>query len=265
MTAFIKQHSKVDCDSKIIWGHRISVKSETSRSPHPLVAKLDGKKKEEVMQKGKKGAGGKNIFISQQDPEAYVEKRKQTWFKLELLHAENEGKPKSSQTKITVDGCKIRVNGDIQRPAIEVPSTADILNLSHDEREQRCKIKMKKTWVVTDDLKGSRFYAYSCHVNIAAEVHRAYEPVKLLNADADDVMCGFAYRDAGTNRLKLEYHDDWEVGAGSRIMSAIQESKEENTAVFVVRHFNGQHIGGKRFMYLKNCAQYVLELLINDE
>ena len=81
VTQFVNEKLNIDCSEDIIRAHRIGTRNPENKSPRPLVAKLKSLKKEEIMSnsnklRGKRGAGNKPLFISTQEPEAYVQKQK---------------------------------------------------------------------------------------------------------------------------------------------------------------------------------------------
>ena len=49
-----------------------------------------------------------------------------------------------------------------------------------------------------------------------------------------------------TNKTALGYRDDGEYGAGYRLLKVLQDAHLNNIAVFLIRHYGGQHLGPDR-------------------
>lgn len=264
---FIKNKVGVECyDEDIVKAHRVGISDSKSTSPRPLVVKMaDEYQKDEVLSssknlKNKKNSKGKGYFISQQEPEKFVEEKKHFRFKLRKLHEANKAKaPGEKKDDIKVIDGKIIWNNEVQKPRVKVPSAEDLLQpVNDDENEKMRRIKMVSSDEKTD--KGSRFQAFACQIKSVADVRRAYLKMKYKHCSAADVMCSYSLKYTNGRQID-EYYDDREHGGGSRIYSAIQSGEYTNCAVFVVRYFYGTHLGGKRFKYIKDCADEALKNL----
>ena len=177
-------------------------------------------------------------------------------------------------------GDSVYVNNSKVVPKVVTPSIEQTLNIDPNERKKlRAMKNLKRSDVITDG--GSHFYAFSAKVNSVQEVRALYKKVKIENATSDDIMCSYHVQKV---KVKLEnatsddtmcsyscpddhgiqvqqYLDDMEHGAGSRILTAIQQSEMTNVVVFVVRQFDGKHIGYRRFHHIKAAASMALEQL----
>lgn len=246
---FIKKNIGVEMkNSSIMKAHRTGPSRENG--PRTLVAKLEPKTKDEILKKSSTElVNKKGLYINQQKPEALVEKSKQLRFRLKQTKIRHQDVHPAPEVKI-YNG-EVYCNKQRVRNKTHCPSTKEILGLTHDDRAALKKMKFHKSNGIIDD--GSTFVGYSRKVNNFDEVRRAYQAIKLQVADADDIMCSFNVKDSYGYPV-LEYHDDAEHGGGSRILSAIQEAKAENTVVFVSRHFYGKHIGKKRFLHIQKSA-----------
>lgn len=260
----VKDNMKIDCGKDILRAHRIGTSTAQSKGPRPLVAKLNWSKKQEIMNntlklKGKKGAGGKPLFISNQEPEAYVEKRKKVNFHYRYQKAQNEDLPEEQRKEVTMKrGHYVKVGSKILKPTTSVPSACDLIRMDPDERAEVNKVSFAASEVLKEG--GSVFRGYSCRVNSTVDVRRAYARIKLHCADADDVMMAYSVDD-GHGKQEVDYWDDREVGGGYRCYDAIRFHTEPNVAVFVSRHFDGNHIGPIRFKKIWKAAQLALENL----
>ena len=72
-------------------------------------------------------------------------------------------------------------------------------------------------------------------------------------------MCAYHYRETPT-KAEVDHIDDREIGGGFRCYQALGD--EENVAVFVVRKFDGVHIGPKRFELIRKSAKAALNILL---
>lgn len=267
---FIKNNLKVNLKTAdVIRAHRLGDPRDPTvdddgnelPNPRPMVAKIDGKMKENIMKnvsklKDKKGPDNKPLFISTQQPEGITEKRKRVNFRVKQLKKVAKSLPKTQKTPtIKVKNDRIFHNGALVRDKVTVPSIPDVIFSKPDEREKVMKVKLKKSRPIDED--GSTFIGYSLKVTSPSEVQQAYQKVKLLHPDSADVMCAYNITDE-FNRPYLEYHDDREHGGGSRILSSLQYLKAENSACFVVRYFNGKHLGPRRFFLIKKVAEDAL-------
>lgn len=271
---FVKTNLKIDVKSdEILKAHRMGAvrkprRDETEPNPRPLVAKLDPKKKESIMNNvkklaKKKGPNGKPLVISQQEPEAISEHKKQLRFRLKQAKQRYVvDRPRHQRVEVKIVNDQVYVNNTPQKLKVRVPSTEEVLTTPADERKRLTKMKITRTPWHSPELvhEGSRFYAYALKAYNTDQVQRAYLKVKLENPTADDIMCSFSVKDEYNYQIS-ELHDDHEHGAASRILSAIQTSKKENVAVFVVRQFDNKHIGYKRFELINKAASMALDLV----
>lgn len=259
---FVKDNMEIDCAKDVLRAHRMGTPNPKNKAPRPLVAKLNWPKKEEIMNntsklRGKKGAGNKPFFVSNQEPEAYVEKRKKVSFHYKYQKALYEDTPGEHRPEIIMKrGHHVKVNGEILKSRIAVPTAESLIKMDDAEREFVDKVKYFTSKTLREG--GSKFTGYSCAVNSINDVRRAYARIKLLCADADDVMMAYSIDD-GFGKQEVDYYDDREVGGGYRCWDAIRFHDEPNVAVFVARHFDGVHIGPIRFKKIWKAASLALQ------
>lgn len=262
MIKIIKDNLDVTVKPEEVYkAHRIGAPAhatEVNPRPRPLVAKLNPKAKDRVMKNTQK-LTGKNIYINQQKPEALKEKDKLLRFRVKMAKKRyREDVPHGQEAEVVTRNGKLYVNKQLKRYQVCTPSTEMILQTDHEERQRLSRLKMKSTDSIRDG--GSCFYGYGLKAHSYDEVQRQYMKVKLQHPSADDVMCSFSIADEFGHQV-VELHDDKECGGASRIFSAIQDAKATDVAIFVVRYFNGTHIGKKRFEHIKKAASDVLKKL----
>ncbi len=101
--------------------------------------------------------------------------------------------------------------------------------------------------------------AFTANAKSVNEVRTAYRRVSQDCAYAHHIMC--AYRVLVGERMYQGSVDDGEFGGGSAILSMLETRGTENIAVFVVRHYGGQHLGKSRFNHIRTVAsQAITEL-----
>lgn len=227
-------------------------------APRPLVAKLDFKTKEEIMKNTRKLIG-KKVYINHQEPEAIVEKNKKLRFRLKHMKQLHQGDDSVyPKPEVKIQNGDVFVNHRRITDQVQTPTTQMMLETTPAVRKQLVQMKMVKSEEITDG--GSTFLSYGRKVNNWDEVRRGYMKVKMMHPDADDVMCSFSVKDC-FGKQRHELHDDREHGGASRILSAIQKSKQQDVAIYVLRYFDGRHIGRKRFTHIHDAAAKALELL----
>ena len=83
-------------------------------------------------------------------------------------------------------------------------------------------------------------------------------------ADADDIMMAYSVQNAH-GKQDVDYLDDREAGGGYRCYDALRFNNEPNVAVFVSRHFYGQHIGPIRFKKIWKAASDAIQTLFDTD
>ena len=105
--------------------------------------------------------------------------------------------------------------------------------------------------------ESSTFKGYVVDMENIEDVGKAYEFVKFLNLNARHIVC--AYRLPGPNIIELQdYVDDDEHEAGKMLLDYMMKAQINNRAIFVVRHYDGVHIGPKRFEYIMEAAKHAI-------
>lgn len=104
-------------------------------------------------------------------------------------------------------------------------------------------------------VKGSKFRAAAAILDSLNDVHLAYIKMFQLYPHADHIVAAFAVED------QEGYQDNGEFGAGYRVLNVIRDAKLFNVAVFVIREYDGQHLGPQRFDIIRDLSQKALEAL----
>ena len=89
------------------------------------------------------------------------------------------------------------------------------------------------------------------------QVNKAYEWVRFHNFDARHVICAFRIPGPMSPSLQ-DYEDNDEHNAGKALLDYMIEAGIENRAIFVTRHYEGVHIGIKRFECIIDAAKWAI-------
>ena len=106
---------------------------------------------------------------------------------------------------------------------------------------------------------GSTFTAFLVPVNRLDSVRLAYCKVYAEVPDASSVMMAF--------RIGGNVHgscDDGEYNTGYRLLHLLQTKKVKHAAIFVARHYEGQHLGFTRFQYITDTAAKLINTYLAE-
>ena len=189
--------------------------------------------------KGKESVKKKLFFAK--DDLTTEQREQQTHFRL----LRREGVEADDDLKFSMSMKKghMYANNQLVVPKVLPPTAAEILHLSLDERQVIKAVKLAEGKHHAE--QGSEFYSFAVKVKSVQEVKKAYMKVRIKHADATHVCC--AYRlDKPNGPFKQESIDDGEIGASRVMMQVMKEKEVTQTAVFVVRHYGGKHLGKRR-------------------
>lgn len=192
---------------------------------------------------------GKPFSINQQLPDALAEQRRefrQTMKEIKTLERDKEEQDKST---FLIRNSKLYINGQLKRKELLPPSPADLFACSSEIKKMKA-LKMLES--KTKSAKSCSFKAYACITEKMNDVHLAYKKLFRENPEADHIAA--AFNAEGTEG----YQDDSEFGSGFRLLYTIRDSRLLNVAVFVVRHYGGEHLGPQRFAVMKELAEEAL-------
>ena len=148
------------------------------------------------------------------------------------------------------------INGREYEKGIQTPTCRDILQATPQQRLQRMKIKLQRSGDVK--VEGQLFVGYTfCPQNLQ-EVNIAYAKVKALHTDARHILCAVRLpgRDFHVNR---DFCGDDEHGGGIYLLRTLMLSEVQNQAIFIVRVYDGKHIGLRRFQAMFDAASSAVD------
>lgn len=196
-------------------------------------------------------------YINEQLPEAWAERRR---FVQHIKH-QNSRLPADAQHTITIKNNKIQCNGEQYVPPFSPPSVTEILGLSTTDKEAINMVELSQG--STETVGDSKFLGYAAQAFSTDQIRRQYLYLKLLHPQASHISV--AFRIPGTDFVTNQgLVDDGEHGGARAIMKVLFKEKVENTAVFIVRYFQGKHIGSVRFHAIEKAAKSALEKMMME-
>ena len=106
----------------------------------------------------------------------------------------------------------------------------------------------------------SKFQAFGVRVSEFSDIRKAYQKIKEANYSAAHIVCGY-HLYGPQMHIKQDYSDDMDHGMGKRVLNILKKKGVFNIAVFIVRHYDGQHIGPKRFEIVESLTSKMLSAM----
>ena len=169
----------------------------------------------------------------------------------------NKSLDASHQITMKYEEGELLAEGEKCVPKVKVPSASDILRASKEQQLQRSKVQINSGNKVV--VGSSTFLAYTATVKDLDEVSDTYASVRELHADARHVMCAFRLPHREFYKYQ-DYQDDDEHAGGKLLLHAMCQSEMFNRAIFVVRHYDGEHIGECRFTAILDAAKSMVTI-----
>lgn len=249
--SFLEDHLEVELEDneQIPVAHRLG--PPTKGYNRPVVFSCPPSLRSRIFQNTGKLAG-KNFSVNRQLPDALAEQRREIRQNIKQRQKAEEGKNEKDKSKFLVRNNRLYINGQLQRKNILPPQPKDLF-VCHTERSCMEGIRMK--YSDAKPAQTSSFTGAACVVDSINDVRLAYKRLFREFPDADHIVAA-----SSVNRSQ-DYQDDSEFGAGYRMLQVINDHKLDNVAVFVIRHYGGEHIGPMRFSVMKEAAADALEKL----
>lgn len=112
----------------------------------------------------------------------------------------------------------------------------------------------------TETKDQSTFIGYSAEVYSTNQVQKYYDALRLFNPDATHIMCAFRLLEVNVE-TSMGAIDDGEHGGARTLLNLLNKGHHVNKALFVIRHYGGQHIGAARFQLIEKVASTALTKL----
>ena len=168
------------------------------------------------------------------------------------LMTTNYHKEGNEQLRMERKNGELYVEGLPYVKAVQPPSVREILKASKETRLKRAKTNVAEGSPI--DLNNSRFIGYSAIVKDLEEVNAAYARIKADHIGARHVICAFRIPNTAYHTHQ-DYFEDDEHGAGRTLLKALVTSNIMHRAIFVVRYYDGTHVGPDRFRSILDAAK----------
>lgn len=206
--------------------------------------------------KGKTNEKGTSYFVNLQQPDALIEKKKEIRAISKDLKEKERNLSEDKKSKLSVRYNSIYIGNKIFRKPIKLPTPKELFP-SQTEQRLIDVIKFQQSDVRRDN--SSTFTAFAAHVHSMTEARRFYTKIKQLHPSADHVIA--AYKLATVQG----YNDDFEYGAGVKILSLFDVQKIQDVITIVVRYYSGKHMGPKRFQCITEVANTAIVRLKEED
>lgn len=245
-------------DVQFVRIHRNGIRPQhNSDRPITITAKLTDRNKIHVIlnaQKQKKIAKQSlPFFITTQQPASVVAARNRLYDTADSLRKQN------ISAKIKKNNI-ILPNGSSYKDDVPFLSNADALMITPEDTETLDSVATKSSEPVKKN--GSEFLAIGARVNTVAEVKNLYSKVLIdpyaASADNRILVYRLITEDGTTHE---NYHDDYEHGAGRRLLRHMRENHIQNAAFVITRWMGEGHIGPQRFSIMENLVNEVANSL----
>ena len=148
------------------------------------------------------------------------------------------------------------IDGKPYEQKLKAPSCREILGACKVLREERLGKELTKG--PNKVFQGQEFIGYTVAVKSIEEANQWYVKIRSVHTDARHLIC--ACRVVGRSfHTSQDFVDDDEHGAGNILLEMLLESQIQNRALFVVRNYDGTHIGAKRFDLIKQAAKSAID------
>ena len=150
---------------------------------------------------------------------------------------------------------KLIINNKEYCSQIYKPKASLLLSLKDIEILELNSLEVKDGMAVEEGT--SKFRGYVADAKNFVDVNSVYEYVKFHNMDARHIICACLLGSERTVQEE-EYEDDNEHGAGRRLLAYMKEAELFNRVICVTRHYDGTHIGPKRFDCILEAARHAV-------
>ena len=247
---FFKNKMKITKEIKLLDAYRVG-KGDFS----PIIVHLQNfRERGLIFSQGKQLQGLKNeaekpYLVRDYETIATVTKQKRN---ARIKAQNNKIDSTAERLALSFEKSRLMVNGQEYKKAVEYPECSDILKPTTAMLAEQLKVNLSEGDLVKVD--DQEFYGYATDVRSVKEVQSAYQRVASKHADARHVLA--AWRIPGLDHHVLQdCCDDSEYGVGADLLDLLETSNIENKAVFVVRYYDGTHIGPKRIDAILDAAR----------
>ena len=201
--------------------------------------------------KDKTNALGKSYKIEDDLPAAVREHKKRE----RQIIAINRKRQVSDQLNVKMEKGSLLVDGKRYQKVLKPPSCEQLLSPNIEEIAARASIKLSEGRAI--EMDSSTFTGYSAAVKSLNDANQAYAKVCAANTSARHVIAAVRLPHSHFH-IHQDFNDNDEHGGGKVLLKILEDSQIQNRALFVVRKYDGTHIGDKRFEGIEQAARAVL-------
>lgn len=202
--------------------------------------------------KNKTNEEGGRFYVNPQLPESLAENRREIRQNIKERKEFEMAIPKENKSTFLVRANKLYINGQMKKKKLTSPT---VMQLFPDDDEQKKINMIKLKYMRTKPEEGSKFKAAIFTPKTVDDVRRAHLKLFQDYPSADHIVAAFSVKG------EQDYQDNGEYGAGFRLLKVIREMGMDNVAVFIIRHFGGNHLGPRRFTIMMDLARAALSRL----
>ena len=156
------------------------------------------------------------------------------------MKKQNRAVPVSHHLDFSFNKGNLVVDGEKYQPMVDLPTLKEVMLAKPKVQEEFQASKAHPGPIKSKS--SSSFRAYVAEVESFEDIKRVYCKIRDDHLGASHIPCG--YRLFGKDfPFKQDFSDDGEYGAGHVILEQLQNQGIFNTAVYVVRYYDGAHIG----------------------
>ena len=224
----------------------------------PIKIKVDISDKMTILKNAKNLKNLKNVNekpyrISEQlPPRKHVTRNRQRQIMYENYQPVNA----ANKLNINYNKGKFEVNGATYRKKIRYPTIVDVLKAKAEDWMACAQLETPRGQSV--NIEASEFIGYTACVEDIETVNSMYVKIRSLHPSARHIICAFRIPHVNFHHYQ-DFIDDDEHEAGSRLLKFLQECNIMNRVVFVVRKYDGTHIGNQRFQGIIGAAKAAIQ------
>ena len=181
---------------------------------------------------------------------AYAAKMRQV-----SLQSKNKKLSAAETLVMNVAKSQFTIDGEVYKKEIKYPDCRKLLEPTILELAEQLQVPVTRGEEVT--VEGQTFIGYTACVKSIEEVNAGYVRVVKQHLDARHVIgaCTLPGRMYPTLN---DFDDNDEHGSGAMLLDMLEKSDITNRAVYVVRYYDGTHIGEKRIDAILEAAHLAI-------
>ena len=238
-------------EEQIHTAHRIGYETNDETRPRFMIARLHPNLRDLVLTnkkklKGKKNAKKRYYSVRKQISDEWSENSRELQTAIKKAQKTNDQKSDAEEKdKIDIKYRTLYINRVPQKKLLCVPKIVDIF----PEKPEQDKIDRMKLYNSSPKTaETSTFIAHAIKTQSITEVRRGYVKIKQMYPQAAHVMAAFVIKNIEGNQ------DDREFGASTKILDSLKSSNVANLAMYVVRDYDGEHIGPRRHQLIQSAV-----------